>query len=230
MSPRAGAAGGQGRALADDAPLADEAVPRPVVNERTLFEGRVFDLVQRTVDLGAPGVVTRELLRHPGAVAVVALDEADRVLLIRQYRVPVGAYLWEIPAGLLDGGAGETLLVAAQRELREEADVEARQWDVLVDVATTPGASSEVLRVYLARGVAAAPAALEGFRREGEEAEIMVRWVDLDDAVAAVLAGRLHNPSACVGLLAAARAREAGFAGLRSVTAPLPLRPGSVPA
>lgn len=206
----------------------DALVARPVRAERTVFSGRVFDVVSRDVDLGEAGVVTREMVHHPGAVAVVALDEHDRVLLIRQYRVPVGAYLWEVPAGLLDGGDEETLLGAAKRELAEETDLAADRWDVLVDYATTPGASDEVLRVFLARDLHDAEAT--DFVREGEEAEIEIDRVPLAGAADAVLAGRVHNPSACVGLLAAARAAGDGFASLRPVDAPFALRPGVRPA
>lgn len=183
-------------------PLQDERVPRPVLAERTLYAGKVFDLVSRDVDLGEAGVVTREFVRHPGAVAVVALDEDRRVLLIRQYRVPVGAFLWELPAGLLDGGPEETLLAAAQRELAEEAELAAESWDVLADIASTPGQNDEMLRIFLARGLSVVAT---DFVRRGEEAEIETRWVPLDEAVAAVLAGRICNATAAVGLLAAAR-------------------------
>lgn len=225
-----GTESGAGSGAATGAPawpgvLADAPAQRPVLAEETLVTGRVFDVVRREVDLGEPGgVVTRELLRHPGAVAVVVLDEADRVLLIRQYRVPVAAYLWEVPAGLLDGGPEETLLGAARRELAEEADLAAGRWDVLVDYATTPGGSDEAIRVFLARDVRAVVDS--GYVREGEEAGIQIAWVPLADAVAAVLDGRIHNPSACLGLLAAAQAAATGFTGLRDVTAPFLLRPG----
>ncbi|PFG19457.1 NUDIX domain-containing protein [Serinibacter salmoneus] len=211
----------------DGADLGDQRRERPVVAERTVHTGRVFDLVSRTVDLGEAGTVTREYLRHPGAVAVVALDEAERVLMIRQYRVPVAAYLWEIPAGLLDGGAQETLLGAAQRELAEEADIAAARWDVLVDYATTPGGSDEVLRIFLARDLR--PVTDSDFVREGEEAEIEVRWVPLAEAVAAVLAGRIHNPSAVAGLLAAERVLRTGSVP-RPVAADWALRDSPRPA
>lgn len=237
---------------ADGVTWGDEPHPRPVQSERTRFAGRVFDVVTAQVDLGEPGVVTRDFLRHPGAVAVVAVrptpggaagvsggaagtgaetsagaDDAE-VLLLRQYRVPVGAFLWEIPAGLTDGGAAETLLDAAQRELAEEADLVAGRWDVLADFATTPGASDEVIRVFLARDVAPAPDS--GYVREGEEAEIELAWVPLTEAAHAVTAGRMHSPSAVVGVLAAALEQATGWQNLRSVTAPFPLRPDKTPA
>ena len=210
------------------APWGDEPLARPVLREVTAFSGHVFDVVTRVVDLGEAGQVTRDLIRHPGAVAVVALDDQGRVALIRQYRVPVGAFLWEVPAGLLDGGPEETLVGAAKRELAEETDLQASQWDVLVDFGTSPGATDEVLRIFLARGISAA--ATSDFVREGEEAEILLDWVDLTEAADAVLAGRVHSPSAVMGILAAERAARDGFTALRGVDAPFILRPWLLPA
>ena len=210
------------------APWGDEPLARPVLSEVTAFSGHVFDVVTRVVDLGEAGQVTRDLIRHPGAVAVVALDDQGRVALIRQYRVPVGAFLWEVPAGLLDGGPEETLVGAAKRELAEETDLQASQWDVLVDFGTSPGATDEVLRIFLARGISAA--ATSDFVREGEEAEIQLDWVDLTEAADAVLAGRVHSPSAVMGILAAERAARDGFTALRGVDAPFILRPWLLPA
>lgn len=201
---------------------ADERDPRPVLRHETLHTGRIFDLVRDDVDLGAAGTVTREYLDHPGAVAVVALDESDRVLLLRQYRHPVRAFLWEVPAGLLDV-AGEDAQAAAARELAEEADLTAARWDVLVDFATSPGASNEALRVFLARGLDRVPEH-ERHVRSGEEADMVERWVPLDEAVGLVLDGSLHNPSAVVGILAAAASRAGGWASLRPVEAPWPYR------
>jgi ADP-ribose pyrophosphatase len=213
---------------ADAPPTVDEIDPRPVRRHETVHTGRIFDLVRDDVDLGSAGTVTREYLDHPGAVAIVVLDDAGRVLLLRQYRHPVRAFLWEIPAGLLDAD-GETALAAAARELAEEADLTASRWDVLVDFMTTPGASNEALRVYLARGLGRVPDH-ERHVRTGEEADMVERWVPLDEAVALVLDGSLHNPSAVVGILAAAASRAGGWASLRSVDAPWPYRRSALPA
>jgi len=198
--------------------LRDEVVSRPVSESRTVFEGMVWDVVQERVDLGAAGEVTRQFVRHPGAVAVVALDDDERVCLIQQYRHPVRTLEWEVPAGLLDV-EGEPPWVAAARELHEEADLRAGRWDVLADYFSSPGGLDEALRVYLARDCAEVPE-VQRHVRDGEEHGMPVRWVPLDEAETAVLAGRLHNPSALVGVLAACAARRRGWSTLRPVDAP----------
>ena len=199
-------------------PVRDAAADLPVTDRAVLHTGKVFDLVGEQVDLGAGGVVYREFLAHPGAVAIVALDEADRVALVRQYRHPVRAYLWEVPAGLLDV-SGEPPAAAAQRELAEEADLVADTWHTLVDFATTPGGSDERIRIFLARDLHPVPEA-DRYQREAEELDMPLRWVDLDEALAAVLSGRLHNPSAVAGILAAHAARASGWQSLRPADAP----------
>ncbi len=202
--------------------IRDEIDPQPVTEASVVHEGRIFDLVRESVDLGEAGVVTREYVDHPGAVAVIALDEQERILLLRQYRQPVGAYLWEPPAGLLDV-PGEPTQVAAARELYEEADLRAESWQVLTDYCTTPGGNNEAIRVFLARGLSEVPAA-DRHVREDEEIGMDSRWIDIDEAVGLVLEGQIHNPSAVVGVLAAAAARDRNWATLRSVDEPFPFR------
>jgi 8-oxo-dGDP phosphatase len=213
--------------------VGDQLAPRPVVESEVLHEGMVWDLVAERFALRgdgaapAPGepasdVVRREFVRHPGAVAVIALDDDDRVLLLRQYRHAVRRELWEPPAGLLDVH-GEDARDAAARELAEEADLTATRWDVLVDYYTSPGGSDEALRVYLARGLAEVPES-DRFEREDEERDMVARWVPLDDAVNLVMEGALHNPSTVVGVLAAATARASGWAHLRPADAAWPER------
>ncbi len=204
-------------------PLEDQFAPRPVSGQELLHQGMVWNLVRDTVDLGDGGVVRREYLDHPGAVCVVAIDDDERVLLLRQYRHPVGMQLWEIPAGLLDV-AGEPPLVAAQRELAEEADLVAEDWAVLIDWFNSPGGSSEALRCFVARGLSPVPEA-DRHQRTAEELDMPVEWVSLDDACAGVLAGRLHNVGAVVGVLAAVASRAAGWTTLRPVDAPWPQHP-----
>ncbi len=200
--------------------IADQPSPHEVVASQVVWNGRIVDMVKDHVIVveGAEPVV-REYTRHPGAVAVVVLrgeSGEEEILLERQYRHPVQALLWEIPAGLLDI-PGEDPRVAAQRELAEEADLVAKRWDVLVDYFTSPGGSTEPLRIFLARDLRAAD---EVFDREDEEATMEYAWVRLDDALTMVLDGRLHNPSAVIGVLATHAARGRGWSGLRPADAP----------
>ncbi len=208
------------------ADLADEVAPRPVSSSEIAFHGLIWDVRRDVVELGDAGPVTREYVEHPGAVIVVALreiDGVDHVVMIRQYRHPVRTIEWELPAGLLDE-PGEPPWLAAARELREEVDLEAVRWDVLIDFCSSPGGLSEVLRVFLARDVTAVPDG-ETYVREGEEAEIRARWIPLDEAYAAVLGGQVHNPGAVIGIMAAWGARAQGWATLRPQDAPWPWHP-----
>ncbi|MBV1855529.1 NUDIX hydrolase [Catellatospora sp. NEAU-YM18] len=165
-------------------------------------------------------VAPRDVVSHVGAVVVAALDDQGRVVLVRQYRHPVGRYLWELPAGLMDV-SGEDLATAALRELAEEADLTAARVDLLVDLHTSPGFSNELVRVFLARELAEIPEADRHVRGD-EEADMQVSRVPLDEALGMVADGRITNAAAVAGLLAAARARDTGFAGLRPADAPLP--------
>lgn len=197
----------------------DETSRRRVLHSEAVYSGRIWNVLQDTFELsdGAEPLV-RDYIDHPGAVAILVLDDQDRVLLVRQYRHPVGMQLWEIPAGLLDM-EGEQPQHAAARELAEEADLTAGRWDVLVDMFNSPGSSSEALRVYLARDPQLVPAD-QRFERTEEEAEIQWAWVPLADAVQAVLAGNVHNLSAVAGVMAAAAARAQDFTGLRPADEP----------
>lgn len=196
--------------VGDAASLRDESHPVEVVSSERAFAGKVWDIRRETFRYG-DGEVVREFVDHTGAVAVLALDADERVLLIQQYRHPIGERDWELPAGLLDI-AGEDPAVAAGRELEEEADLVAGSLQLLTEFYTTPGGSNESIRIYLARDLTATT---EAFARAEEEADILVEWVPLDDAVAAVLDGRLHNSILMLGVLTAAAARDRGWSTLR---------------
>jgi 8-oxo-dGTP pyrophosphatase MutT (NUDIX family) len=205
------------------AELADTPLSWPVTSSDVLAEGKITAFVQDEVQAPDGEQMKREYLRHPGAVGIIALDEEERVALVRQYRHAVRHRLVEPPAGLLDVD-GEAYLLTAQRELVEEAGLAAASWDVLVDLFTTPGILAESLRIYLARCLAPADTP-EGFARSDEEAHMDTVWASLDDLVDAVLAGDLHSPSLVAGVLAAWTARERdGFASLRPANAEWPAR------
>ncbi|MEZ0449935.1 NUDIX domain-containing protein [Cellulomonas sp. ICMP 17802] len=196
--------------------LDDLTAPRPVVSHEVIHAGKVFDLVGDVVDLGETQVL-REYVAHPGAVAVIALDDDDRVLLLSQYRHPVRSELWEPPAGLRDV-PDEQLVLAAARELAEEADLVAGSWWRLVEFFTTPGGSNERITVFLARDLRPVAHA-DRYTRTDEEASMVPVWVPLDEAVDAALTGRLHSPTAVTGVLAAAAARARGWSTLASADA-----------
>jgi ADP-ribose pyrophosphatase len=189
----------------------------------TPFTGKKTSIRTDEVVMPDGGTATRDYQVHPGSVAVLALDDEDRVLVLRQYRHPVRHKLWEIPAGLLDI-PGENPLNAARRELYEEAHVKAEDWRVLTDVYTTPGGCDEAVRIFLARGVSEAEG--ERFEVSEEEADMEVARVPLADLVRGALAGDLHNNCLVVGAFAlqAVLAGD-GVDALRPADAPWPARP-----
>ncbi|MFE0644772.1 NUDIX domain-containing protein [Streptomyces sp. NPDC058877] len=194
-----------------------------VVATTTPFTGKKTSVRTDEVVMPDGSVVGRDYQVHPGSVAVLALDDQDRVVVLRQYRHPVRQKLWEIPAGLLDV-PGENPLHAAQRELYEEAHVKAEDWRVLTDVYTTPGGCDEAVRIFLARGLAEAEG--ERFEVSDEEADMELARVPLSELVRGVLAGELHNSCLVVGVLSLAAARSGdGPDALRPADAPWPARP-----
>ena len=203
------------------APVGDSGDPLPTLGRDLQFEGAVWSVVTDHVDFDGRGA-RRDVIVHPGAVAVIALDAEDRVLLIRQYRHPVGRYLFEPPAGLLDA-TGEPPWATAQRELAEESGYRARHWDVLLDLYTSPGGLSEAIRIYLARGLAALPDG-RPHTGEAEEAHLPRAWVPLDEARDLVLSGAVGSPSAVAGILAAWASRATGWTSLRPPETPWPAR------
>jgi 8-oxo-dGTP pyrophosphatase MutT (NUDIX family) len=186
------------------------------------FRGPVFSVLTDEVAMPGGGYARRDYVLHLGAVAVVALDDADRVVLVRQYRHPVGERLWELPAGLVDVD-DEPPLETAARELAEEADLAAGRWELLVDAYTSPGYSNELIRLFLARDLTPVPVD-NRHQRHDEEAELVIRLVDLDEAVAMALRGEIINATCLIGVFAAASLRARGWPPLRPADSP-PVRP-----
>lgn len=178
-----------------------------------LHHGKIFAL--RVDDVLMPGgkTATREVVEHYGAVAVVAMDDDDNILMIYQYRHPLGRRLWELPAGLLDAG-GEAPQRTAVRELQEEAGLRAETWQVLVDLDSTPGFSDESVRVYLATELTA----VDRPEAHDEEADLTLRWYPIAEAVRLVFNGEIVNSMAVAGILAAHTVTQ-GVARLRPVDA-----------
>jgi len=205
-------------------PFADQPGAMHVLHSRRSFTGRVWDVTSDLVDLGESGVVTRDYVHHPGAVAVFALNEDSQVYLVRQYRHPVRTQTWEPPAGLLDV-RGEDPLDAAKRELFEEADLTAARWDVLIDFFTSPGGSSEGIRIYLARDLQPVPED-ERHERDAEERDMVGAWVDVPSILNAIRRADIAGPTLLLGAFALDAAMRADFAALRSADAPWRRGPG----
>lgn len=200
----------------------DAVDPKPIVSTTMRYEGPIWAVRSDAVEWSPDHVMYRDFTVHSGAVGIIALDNNDRVLLIRQYRHPVGMYLFEPPAGLLDVPT-ESPLDTARRELIEEAGLEAQSWHVLYDSFTTPGGSSETFRCFLARGLRPAPGGRQ-MTGEAEESDLPQVWVDLDEAKDLVLAGSLQNPTSVAGILAAWVARASGWSTLRDPSVDWPAR------
>lgn len=185
--------------------LRDEPFDVEVTASDLVYEGRVWKVRNDTLRYGDTEIA-RQYVDHPGAAAVVVLDDEERVLLIQQYRHPIRTRDWEVPAGLLDV-AGEPPLATAQRELEEEVDLAASRWEPLISIHPTPGGNDEIVHLFLARGLTALPQTHE---RTAEEADIRRAWVPLADAVTAVLDGRLRNGILIAGILATAERLRRG--------------------
>jgi ADP-ribose pyrophosphatase len=176
-----------------------------VLKSEPVYDGRVISLRRDTVAMPGGGDSVREVVHHPGAVAVVALDDDENVVLLRQYRHPVGQHLWELPAGLRDED-GEPPLETGKRELAEEVQLAAARWSLLLSVNNSPGYSDELVDVFLAEELSPVDRP-DGFVVEHEEADMSIERVPLADAVQRVFDGDIRNSSAVAGILAAAQLR-----------------------
>ena len=166
---------------------------------RQIYKGRIVDLRVERVTLPNGAEVDLELMHHPGAAAVVAADEHDRVVLIRQYRHAAGGYIWELPAGVL--APDEPPEACAARELTEETGVVARELCHLGTILTSPGFCDERIHLFLARGLTDGDHA-----REFDEAIAEIARVPLADALARVRDGDIVDGKTIVGLHLAAAA------------------------
>jgi len=161
-----------------------------------IFAGKIFDLVRDRFDYNGE-TLTREYLRHPGAVAVLAINNQDQVLTVQQYRRPVDSNLLELPAGLRDA-TDENTLETAKRELLEETDYVAQNWQHLHTFMTSPGCNDEVIEIFLATDLTKIE---HDYARTAEERDMQVVWHDLNAVAEAVLSSRVQSPTLTVGIL-----------------------------
>jgi ADP-ribose pyrophosphatase len=182
--------------------LADRPFSWPVVASRDLHRDDWVvalreDVVHRP---DHPEELFRRLVvEHPGAVVVLAVDEEERVCCVRQYRHAAGGVLVELPAGICDAD-GEDPQVTAARELREEAELAAEHWRHLMTLNPSAGITTELHRIYLARGLSHADRG--DFELHAEEAEMEKVWIPVDDLIDAVLDGRIQESPLAAAVLA----------------------------
>lgn len=173
---------------------------------RVLHRGAFLEFRIDTVERADGTRATRDIAGHPGAVAIVALDSADRVALVRQWRLPAAAALLEIPAGGLDvavDGSKEDPDLAAPRELEEETGLRAGTWQKLGTFYTAPGFTDELMHLYLATDLT--PAAADGRLGPDEDERLILSWLPWQDAVAAAERGEIRDAKSIVGLFWLAR-------------------------
>ncbi|MGI5950991.1 MAG: NUDIX domain-containing protein [Brooklawnia sp.] len=203
--------------------IIDQPEEWPVTRREVQASGRVQSFIADQIDTPAGESICRQWVGHTGAVAVMAMDEQGRIAVVHQYRHPVGFRLVEPPAGILDID-GEPAVEAAKRELAEEAQLAAGRWDTLIDFFTSPGGLQESIRIFLARDLSAAPLP-DGFEVVGEEIDMGLHWLGLDEIIEGIYAGELQSPTLVAGALALKLASETGrLAQLRPADAPWPAR------
>lgn len=171
-----------------------------VKQRRRVFRGRVVEVGVETVELPNGEWAELEIVRHPGGAAVVALDGRSRVCLLRQFRHAADGWLWELPAGKID--PGEEPFGTARRELAEEAGVEAQSWTELGPMISSPGIFTEVVHLYLARG-------LTHLGHEHEIHEVMeIHWLPFDRALEWCVDGTITDAKTLIGLFRAATVKQ----------------------
>lgn len=167
-----------------------------VLNSEEVYKGKIISIRRDTLTRGDGKNFIRETAVSSDAVAVVAMDEQGRILLIRQYRHPMGCPIWEIPAGKMDVD-GEQPEETAVRELQEETDTTAESVELLTMFLNSAGWTNEKTYVYLAKGLKDVPE----FQRENEEADIEKKWISLDEAYDLVRKGELSDAKTVIGIL-----------------------------
>jgi 8-oxo-dGTP pyrophosphatase MutT (NUDIX family) len=162
---------------------------------KPIYRGRVIEVSNETLRYANGQEYEIDFVRHPGAAAVVAVDDSGRVCVVRQYRHGVGDFLWEIPAGKLD--RGETPDVCAVRELAEETGVAARRWNPLGVYIPAPALFTEVIHLYLARELDVGTASPDA------DEELEVKWVPFGEALGRVVRGEWNDGKTAMALMRA---------------------------
>ena len=178
--------------------MTDDALKETFLSSESIYPGKIIRVEKWRVRLPNGQEADREIVRHNGAAAIVPVDAAGNVTLVRQHRVAVDKFTWEIPAGKLDS-PGEDPFHAAQRELEEETGLRAENWRLLNTVDTTPGFCNERIAIYLATGLT------ESRAHPDDDEFLGITKMPLDKAVALCMAGEFQDGKTVIGLLMADR-------------------------
>ena len=197
----------------EESAMTDDQLRETFLSSETVYPGKIINVEKWQVALPNGETALREVVRHRGAVAIVPVDDAGNVTLVRQHRMAVDRFTWEIPAGKLDSPSEDSFL-AAQRELEEETGLRAQNWKKLTAIDTTPGFCNERITIYLATGLSQHEA------HPDADEFLNLTTLPLREAAARCMAGELRDGKTIVGLLMADRALYAQADGvLQSLSA-----------
>lgn len=176
--------------------MTDKSLDEIFLSGEKVFHGKIIDVERWQVSLPNGKIALREVVKHPGAAAIVPADDRGYVTLIRQFRIAIGRFTWEIPAGKLDY-TGEDPLECARRELEEETGLHAEHWRLLTKADTTPGFCTEQIALYLATGLS------QHASHTDPDEFLQITCIPLQDAVENVMNGEIHDAKTALGLLMA---------------------------
>jgi ADP-ribose pyrophosphatase len=183
--------------------MTDKSLEETFLSGESVFSGKLIHVERWQVSLPNGKTALREVVKHPGAAAVVPVDDRGNITLVRQYRVAIGRFTWEIPAGKLDH-AGEDPFECARRELEEETGLRAEHWRLLTRVDTTPGFCTERIALYLATGLS------QHAPHTDPDEFLRITCIPLHEAAELVMNGDIRDAKTALGIL---MARNVLFAG-----------------